>query len=96
MSAFLFLDTKIHNQTAYEEYKLRAKPIVESYDGIYRVRGSELDVIEDELWKPTRIVIIEFPSAARAREFVDSPEYSEVKPIRQNHSDCTTFIVEAS
>ncbi len=96
MSAFLFLDTRIHNPDAYEKYKSLAKPIAEKFGGVYRVRGGDLDVIESELWEPTRVVIIEFPSREQARAFVDSEEYSEVKPIRQNNSDCTTFIVDAS
>ena len=95
MSAFLFLDTVIHDTAAYEEYKRLAKPIVEHYGGVYRVRGSELDVIEADRWQPTRIVIIEFPSRAQARAFIDSDEYATVKPIREKSADCTTFIVEA-
>lgn len=95
MSAFLFLDTKIHDASAYEEYKSLAKPIAEKFGGNYRVRGGDLDILQAELWQPTRIVIIEFPSAEQARAFVDSDEYSVVKPLRMSNSDCTSFIVEA-
>ena len=95
MSAYLFLDTKIHNAETYEDYKRQAKPIAESYGGVYRVRGTELDVIEADLWSPTRIVIIEFPSVAQAKAFITSAEYAKVKPIREQNADCTTFIVAA-
>ena len=30
MTAYLIVDTKINDEVAYEEYKIRAKPIVES------------------------------------------------------------------
>jgi uncharacterized protein (DUF1330 family) len=33
-----------------------------------------MQVIEEDLWTPTRLVIIEFPDMERARAFVDSPE----------------------
>ena len=94
MSAFLVVDTQITNAEAYEEYKSLAKPIAEKYGGRYRVRGGALDVLETDLWTPTRIVIIEFPDAQSARAFADSEEYAPVKPIRQNNAKCTLFIVE--
>ncbi len=94
MSAFLIVDTAIENAEAYEEYKRQAKPIAERYGGTYRVRGGALDVIETDLWTPTRIVIIEFPDRAAARAFVDSPEYAPVKPLRQDNARCTLFIVD--
>ena len=33
MAAYLIVDTKITDAKAYEAYKLRAKPIVESFGG---------------------------------------------------------------
>ncbi len=94
MSAFLIVDTAIENAEAYEEYKRLAKPVAEQYGGTYRVRGGALDVIETDLWAPTRIVIIEFPDRESARAFVDSPEYAPVKPLRRNNARCTLFIVD--
>jgi uncharacterized protein (DUF1330 family) len=94
MSAYLIVDTKIKNTEVYEEYKKLAKPIAEKYGGVYRARGGALDIIETDLWSPTRIVIIEFPDVKSAQEFVDSEEYAPVKPMRQNNADCTLFIVD--
>ena len=94
MSAFLVVDTAVENAEAYEEYKRLAKPIAEQYGGRYRVRGGALDVIETDLWSPTRIVIIEFPDHEAARAFVDSPEYAPVRPLRRDNARCTLFIVD--
>ena len=94
MSAFLIVDTAIENAEAYEEYKRLAKPIAERYGGLYRARGGALDVIETDLWSPTRIVVIEFPDRAAARAFVDSPEYAPIKPLRRDNARCTLFIVD--
>lgn len=96
MSAYLIVDTKIKNAEVYEEYKQLARPIVEKYGGIYRARGGELDIRESTLWTPTRVVIIEFPDIKSAQAFIDSDEYSPVKPLRQNNADCTLFIVDGS
>ena len=94
MAAFLVVDTAIENPAEYEKYKALAKPIAEKFGGRYRVRGGEMDVLEADLWTPTRFVIIEFPDRESARAFADSDEYAPVKPLRQNNARCTLFIVD--
>jgi uncharacterized protein (DUF1330 family) len=94
MSAYFIVDTLIENQEEYEKYKQLAKPIAEKYGGVYRVRGGAMDVLETDLWSPTRMVIIEFPNMEAARAFADSEEYQPVKPLRQNNAKCTLAILE--
>ncbi len=96
MSAFLIVDTQIENPAAYEEYKKLAKPIAEKYGGQYRARGGAMEVLETDLWTPTRMVIIEFPDMAAARAFVDSEEYAPVKPMRRDNAQCTLLILDGS
>ncbi|MFZ9038848.1 MAG: DUF1330 domain-containing protein [Gammaproteobacteria bacterium] len=96
MSAFLIVDTLIENSEAYEEYKKLAKPIAEKYGGQYRARGGAMDVIETDLWAPTRMVIIEFPDMDAARAFVDSEEYAPVKPLRRDNAQCTLLILDGA
>lgn len=96
MSAFLVVDTSIRDAAKYEEYKALAKPIVERFGGVYRTRGGNMDVREDDLWHPSRIVIIEFPDMDSARAFVDSDDYAPVRPMRRDNADCTLFIVEGA
>lgn len=94
MSAFIIVDTKVTNPEAYEEYKKLAKPIAEKFGGNYRARGGELDILETDLWTPTRVVIVEFPDMDSARAFVDSEEYAPVKKLRHANAECTLFIVD--
>ena len=94
MPAYLIVDTLIENADEYGKYKALAKPIAEQYGGVYRVRGGSMDVVETDLWSPTRMVIIEFPDMQSARAFVDSEEYAQVKPIRRDNARCTLTIVE--
>ena len=94
MSAFLIVDTDIKDPVICEEYKKQAKPIAEMYGGVYRARGGDIDLIENTLWTPTRVVIIEFPDRKSARAFVDSEEYAPVKPLRTENADCTLFILD--
>ncbi|MBL8483156.1 MAG: DUF1330 domain-containing protein [Rhodocyclaceae bacterium] len=96
MSAFLIVDTKIHDPEAYEVYKNLAKPIAEKYGGVYRARGGAMDLRENQLWTPTRVVIIEFPDVQSAQRFVDSEEYAPVKPLRLAAAECTLFILQGA
>ena len=96
MTAYLIVDTQIENADAYEDYKRLAKPIAEKYAGVYRARGGAMDILETDLWAPTRMVIIEFPDMESARSFANSDEYAPVKPIRQENADCTLFIVDGA
>jgi uncharacterized protein (DUF1330 family) len=94
MPAYLIVDTLIENAAEYEKYKALAKPIAEQYGGVYRVRGGDMDVVETDLWSPTRMVIIEFPNMQAARAFVDSEEYAPVKPLRRDNARCTLTILD--
>ena len=94
MSAYLIVDTKINDFEAYETYKAQAKPIAEKYGGIYRTRGGDMEVIEGDLWTPTRIVVVEFPDMQTARDFVNSKEYEPVKAIRHANAACSLIIVD--
>jgi len=94
MPAYVIVDTKINDPEAYEEYKALAKPIAEKYGGIYRTRGGELEVLESDLWSPTRIVVVEYPDMESARAFANSEEYAPVKAIRHANAECTLLIVD--
>ncbi len=93
MTAYLIVDTDIENAEEYEEYKKLAKPIAEKHGGRYIVRGGEMEVLETDLWTPTRIVIIEFPDMQNAKNFAHSEEYAPVKLIRRSNAKCTLTIV---
>ena len=94
MAAYLIVDTKITDEEAYEEYKILAKPIVESYGGKYLVRGGSTIVSENELWTPTRLVVVRFPSREAANNFLSSDEYAPVRAIRNKYAKTTMSIVD--
>lgn len=94
MSAYLIVDTKIQDAAAYDRYKAHVMPIVERFGGRYLARGGALQVLEGDLWTPTRLVIIEFPDRAAAQGFADDPDYQPVKAIRHGAADCTVVILD--
>lgn len=94
MSAYVIVDTKIKDPDAYEEYKALARPLVEKHGGIYRARGGDMDIVQEELWSPTRVVLLEFADMQSARDFLDSDDYAPIKAIRYANAECTTIIID--
>ena len=94
MAAYLVVDCKLTNPELYEQYKLKAKPLVEKNGGEYLARGGATSLKESKLWSPTRMVLIRFPSAAQAETFYHSAEYQEVLKISLASADRTLFILE--
>ena len=92
--AYIIVDTLITNDEEMENYKLLAKPLVESFGGEYLARGGELVVKENQLWSPTRLVLLRFPSMAQAQTFYDSPEYQKILPISLHCTQRTLVMVE--
>lgn len=94
MSAWLIVDTEITDPEGYETYKAQARPIIEKHGGEYLARGGRLEVLEDDLWTPSRLVVIRFPDMESARAFADDPDYAPVREIRRGAARCTLAVVE--
>ena len=63
---YLVVDVKIDDVEAYGKYKEKVKPLIESYGGEYLSRSGEINVLENELWEPTRMVLGKFPDKESA------------------------------
>lgn len=94
MPAYVIVDTKIHDAEGYEKYKVLARPIAEKFGGRYLARGGAMDVVDADLWSPTRMVLLEFPDVESARRFNDSDEYAPVKAMRHEYADSTLVIID--
>ena len=91
MSAYVIVEIDILDPAGYEEYKNLASATVEKYGGKYIVRGGRTEVLEGD-WNPKRIVLLEFESAQRAKEWLNcagvsraaqnAPSYRENKHDR--------------
>ena len=93
MPAFVIVQISIRDAATYERYKTLAAPAVADYGGRYIVRGGRSEPLEGS-WQPPRLVVLEFPDAARAREWWASPEYTPAKEIRQSCAATEMLLVE--
>jgi len=94
MAAYLIVDTQLHDAALYEDYKLQARPLAESYGGEYLARGGQMVLKETDLWTPTRVVVVRFPDATTANRFYESSEYQAILPISKQSAKRTAFVLE--
>lgn len=94
MAAYLVVDSQLTDPALYEQYKVKAKPLAEKYGGEYLARGGEMTLKESDLWSPTRMVLVRFPSAEQANRFYDSPEYQEVLQISKQSARRTVVVLD--
>jgi uncharacterized protein (DUF1330 family) len=89
----LFNNIEVHNPEKLETYKNRVAPLVEKFGGKYIILGGQFKLVEGD-WRPTFLVMIEFPSYEKATQWYFSDEYAELKAIRQSAVDCDGIIVD--
>ena len=82
MPGYVIADVDVLDLAGFEEYRARVAGTIAAYGGRYLVRGGETETAEGD-WSPQRLIVLEFPSLARAREWFASPEYAPLIALRQ-------------
>ena len=92
--AYVVVNVAIRDPERYKDYIQAATPTVAAHGGRYVVRGGRAEKLEGEI-SVNRIVVLEFPNYAQAKDWYDSPEYQAALAIRQSCSEGTIILVEA-
>jgi uncharacterized protein (DUF1330 family) len=95
MPAYVIAETDVHDAAQYERYKAAAPETIAAYGGRYVARGGELGVLEGD-WHPARLVILEFDDLEAAKRWYESPEYAEVRKLRERAATMRLVAVEGS
>ena len=93
MPAYLIVEIEVTDPVGYEEYKKQASETIRALGGKYIVRGGKTEVLEGD-WQPKRLVLLEFPSTERAKEWLHSEEYREPRKLRQRTAKTNMILVE--
>jgi uncharacterized protein (DUF1330 family) len=93
MSAYVISELEIRDAATIETYRTIAAKSIAQYGGRYLVRGGAARVVEGGP-PPNNIVIVEFPSMERLREWYASPEYAEALKVRRTALDRRLIFVE--
>jgi len=94
MPALIIAEIEIHDVSQYENYKKLTPATVAAYDGKFVVRGAEAETLEGD-WQAKRIVVLQFPSVARAKEWWNSDAYAAPKALRQQISTGKMIVVQS-
>ena len=95
MAGYVIADIDVTDPVAYQEYVKLTPAIIAKYGGKFLVRGGEAEVVEGT-WTPNRLVVLEFESIERAKEFYRSDEYRPVMEIRHKTAVSNMVIVEGA
>ena len=81
MAAFVISEVEILDEEIANHYRRLAAASIAEYGGRYLARAAEVQVVEGA---PTtqRMVIVEFPSLARAQGWYGSSSYAEALKLR--------------
>lgn len=93
MKAYVIVNVAIRDAERYKDYVKAATPTVAAHGGRYIVRGGRAERLEGSL-AVNRIVVLEFPSYAQARNWYHSPDYQAALAIRQSCSTGDLVVVE--
>ena len=93
MPAYIIVEVTIHDPVEYEEYKKLTPVSIAAFGGRFVVRGAKTETLEGD-WDPERIVILEFPTVERAKQWWNSEEYERAKNIRHRTASTKMIVVE--
>jgi uncharacterized protein (DUF1330 family) len=93
MAAYVILNIDVTNPERFAEYVKVAGATVTSYHGRYLARGGRAEKLEGS-WEPRRVVVLEFPTLQRAKDWWASEEYRQPKALRQSASATDLIVVE--
>jgi uncharacterized protein (DUF1330 family) len=94
MPAYVIADVRdARDLEALAEYRRGNTESVARHGGRFIARGGGLEVLEGD-WDTRRIVVIEFPDMATARDWYESDDYAPLKALRRSASDTNIILVD--
>lgn len=86
MSAYILVRAVITNRQKFAAYIAAVTPLVAEFGGSYKIIAGSAEPLEGEWpgqWREYKWVVHEWPSVEAARAFWYSPQYREVKKLRE-------------
>lgn len=93
MPAYLIANVDVKDSEKIKDYLTSTPEILKKYTGRFLVRGGNIWVAEGN-WNPKRLVVVEFETFEKAKEFWHSTDYEPLKELRQSSADTDMIIVD--
>ena len=96
MPAYMIVTAKISDRDKFiSGYGQAAGALVSQFGGRYLLMGPGAELLEGDFGEGASMVISEWPDKDAAKRFWNSPEYQEVKKLREGIADCQVLLIEA-
>jgi uncharacterized protein (DUF1330 family) len=93
MSAYVIADVTVTDPDQMAKYREWSTKAAAEFGASFIVRGGAITVFEGD-WKPTRVVILQFPDSATAKTWYDSETYVHARKLRENAGVMRMVMVE--
>ena len=93
MAGYMVGNITVTDPETFADYGKRVPATVAQFGGTYVVRGGVPEKVEGN-YDPVRIVILQFESVEKAREWYDSDVYAPLKEMRMKASNGDLYFVE--
>ena len=94
MPAYMFVRVKVTDPERFAAYGKAVAQLIPQFGGKYLARGKVAAVLEGDFDTSEGTLIAEYPSVEKIKEFWNSPEYSEVRKLRENAGDTQVIIID--
>ena len=93
MSAYLIAEVDVTDPAVFEQYRAGVPATIAAYGGKYLVRGGAFDALEGT-WQPKRVIVLQFDSMARLKEWYNSKEYAPLLALRKKSANTNVVALE--
>ncbi|MDP6497900.1 MAG: DUF1330 domain-containing protein [Dehalococcoidia bacterium] len=83
----------VNDPTAFSEYQNLALPTLAKYCGTVVIGSTKIEVADGN-WSPTGMVVVEFETMAKAKEWYNSPDYNPLVLRRTASADSGVIFVD--
>lgn len=96
MPAYLIVVAKLHDRQKFiEGYGMAAAEMVTKLGAKYLIRAPGAVCLEGDWGDGASVVVEEWPDRETVLRFWNSPEYAEVKKLREGLADVKVWMIEA-
>lgn len=95
MPAYMIITAKIADRDGFiNGYGKAVAELVAKFGGQYVLRAPGAELLEGGFGNGASVVISQWPDKGAAQRFWNSPEYREVKKLRDGLADCQVILLE--
>ncbi len=93
MAAYIIVDLEVTDSALFEQYRAAVPATISAYGGKYLIRGGAFDVLEGN-WHPKRVIVLQFDSMARLKEWYESADYAPLRSLRAKCAKTNVIAIE--